>query len=123
LIDRRRHSTILDVRSFRAAGWDTDHYLVVATVTERLEMNKQTTHRVYVERFSLKELSEVEGKERYRVEISNRFAALDNLDTEMDVNKVWETIRENIKIFAKQSLDYYELKRTNHSSMTDAQNY
>jgi hypothetical protein len=30
-------------------------------------------------------------------EISNRFAALENLDTEMDVNKAWETIRENVR--------------------------
>jgi hypothetical protein len=30
LIDRRRHSSILDVRSFRAADCDTDHCLVVA---------------------------------------------------------------------------------------------
>jgi hypothetical protein len=35
----------------------------------------------------LKKLSEVEGKERYRVEISNRFAALENVDTEGDVNE------------------------------------
>jgi hypothetical protein len=31
-IDRRRHSSILDVRSFRAADCDTDHYLVVAKI-------------------------------------------------------------------------------------------
>jgi hypothetical protein len=37
-----------------------------------------------MERFNLKKLSEVEGKERYRVEISNRFAALKNLDTEIE---------------------------------------
>jgi hypothetical protein len=30
--------------------------------------------------------------EQYRVEISNRFAALENLATEVDVNKAWETI-------------------------------
>jgi endonuclease/exonuclease/phosphatase family metal-dependent hydrolase len=34
LIDRRRHSSILDVRSFRGADCDTDHYLVVAEVRE-----------------------------------------------------------------------------------------
>jgi hypothetical protein len=43
-------------------------------VRERLAVSKQTTHRVYMERFNLKNLSEVEGKEWYRVEISNRFA-------------------------------------------------
>jgi hypothetical protein len=56
-----------------------------------------------MERFNLK-LNEVEGKDQYRVEISNRFAALENLDTEVDVNNAWETIRENIKISAKESL-------------------
>jgi hypothetical protein len=84
LIDRRRHSSILDVRSFRAA---TDPYLVVATVRKRLAVSKQTTHRVRMEGFNLKKLNEVEGKEQYRVEISNRFAALENLGTEVDVNR------------------------------------
>jgi hypothetical protein len=78
LIDRRRLSSILDVRSLRAADCDADHYLVVAKVRERLAVSKQTTHRVHMERLNLKKLSEVEGKERYRVEISNRFAALRN---------------------------------------------
>jgi hypothetical protein len=110
LIDRRRHSSILDVRSFRAADCDTDHYLVVAKVRERLTVNKQTTHRVHMERFNLKRLKEVEVKEQYRVEISYRFAALEELDTEVDINRVWETIRENIKISSKESLGYYELK-------------
>jgi hypothetical protein len=28
----------------------------------------------------------------------------------VDVNKAWETIRENVQISAKENLDYYELK-------------
>jgi hypothetical protein len=77
LIDRRRHSNVLDVQSFRAADCDTDHYLVMAKVRERLAVSRQTTHRVHMERFILKKLNEVEGKEQYRVEISNRFTALE----------------------------------------------
>jgi hypothetical protein len=37
--------------------------------------------------------------------------ALESLDTEGGVNKAWETIRENIKISAEESLGYYELKK------------
>jgi hypothetical protein len=44
LIDRRRHSSILDVRSFRAADCYTDHYLVVAKVRERLAVTNVYNH-------------------------------------------------------------------------------
>jgi hypothetical protein len=41
----------------------------------------------------------------------NGFAALENLDTEIEINIVWEIIRKNIKISAKGSLGYYEPKQ------------
>jgi hypothetical protein len=57
-----------------------------------------------VERFNLKKLNAVEGKEQYRVQVSSRFATLENLNTEVEINCAWGTIRENIKILAKDSL-------------------
>jgi hypothetical protein len=57
---------------FRAADCDTSHYLAVAEVRERLAVNKQRSQRFHMERFNLKRLSEVEGKEKYHVEVSNR---------------------------------------------------
>jgi hypothetical protein len=36
---------------------------------------------------------------------------LENLDTEVEINTIWETIRENIKISAKEILGYYELEK------------
>jgi hypothetical protein len=36
---------------------------------------------------------------------------LEDLDAQMEINNTWETIRENIKISAKESLGYYELKK------------
>ena len=45
LIDRRWHSSIIDVRSFSGADYDTDHYLVVAKVRERLAVRKQAAQK------------------------------------------------------------------------------
>jgi endonuclease/exonuclease/phosphatase family metal-dependent hydrolase len=41
LIDTRRHSNILDVQSFRGADCDTDHYLVVAKLRDRISISKR----------------------------------------------------------------------------------
>jgi UDP-glucose 4-epimerase len=40
LIDKRQHSNIIDVQSFRGAECDTDHYLVVAKLRERISVSK-----------------------------------------------------------------------------------
>jgi hypothetical protein len=80
---------------------------VVARVRERLAVNKQRSHRFDMERFKLKKLNDVEGKEQFRVEVSNRFAALEGLDAEVDINSAWE----NMKTRAKESLGYYELNK------------
>jgi hypothetical protein len=45
------------------------------------------------------------------------FAALDDLNAKVEMNSVWEMIRENIKISAKESLGYFKLKK--HKSWFD----
>ena len=57
LIDRRWHSSVLDVRSFRGADCDTDHYLVIAKVRVRLAVGKQAAQRFDRQRFNLRKLN------------------------------------------------------------------
>jgi hypothetical protein len=64
-----------------------------------------------MEWFNFKKSNDVEAKEQFRVKVSNRFAALEDLDTEVEINSAWETIRENINILDKKSLGYFELKK------------
>jgi endonuclease/exonuclease/phosphatase family metal-dependent hydrolase len=62
LIGMRQHSSVLDAQSFRGADCDTDHYLVVAKIRERLAVSKKTMHKFHMERFNLKKLNQVEDK-------------------------------------------------------------
>jgi hypothetical protein len=59
---------------------------VVAKLRERLAVSKQTAQNLDGERFNLTKLNELEVKKKYQIEITNRFAALENLNVDEDVN-------------------------------------
>jgi hypothetical protein len=99
------------VQSFRGADCDTDNYLVVAKVREKLVVIKQAAQKFDAERFNLKNLSELGVRKQYQIKISNRFAALENLNVSEDINRAWENINDSIKISAKESLGLYERKQ------------
>jgi hypothetical protein len=67
LIDRRWHSSILDVRSFRGANCDTDHYLVVAKVREGLAIITQEAHNIDGDKFNLRKLDDLEVRKQYKI--------------------------------------------------------
>ena len=92
----RWHSSILDIQSFRGADCDTDHYLVVAKVRKRLAVRKQAAQKSGGGRFNLRKLNDLEVR-KYQIEITNRFAALENVSEDEDLNSAWEIIKENIK--------------------------
>jgi len=52
---------------------------VVAEVRERLTVSKQVAQKFDVERFNFRELNELEVRKQYQIEITNRFATLENL--------------------------------------------
>jgi len=64
LIDRRWHSSALDVRSFGGADCATDYCLVVAKVRERLAVNKLAAQKFDGERFNLRKLNVLEVRKQ-----------------------------------------------------------
>ena len=63
------------------------------------------------ERINLRKLNELEVRKQNQVEITNRFAAVENFSVDEDINRAWENIKENIKTTTKGSLGVYELKQ------------
>jgi hypothetical protein len=82
----------------------------VAKVRERLAVNKQRSHRFHMDRSNLKKLNDVEGKEKYRFDVPNRFEALEDLDAKVKINSARKTIKQNTKFSSKESSGYYKLK-------------
>jgi hypothetical protein len=84
---------------------------VAAKLCERLSAIKRVARKFDMHRFDLRKLNDAEDKEQYQVKITNRFAALENYDDNVDMNTAWENIRENIKTSVKEILGHYELQQ------------
>ena len=95
------------MRSFRGADCDTDHYLLIAKARKRLAVGKQAAQGFDRQRFNLRKLNKPEVREQYQIGITNRFAALENLNDD----ETWENIKEYIQTSAKESLGLQELKQ------------
>jgi hypothetical protein len=70
---------------------------VVAKVRERLAARKQAAQKFDGERFNLRTLNDLEVMKQYQIEIKNRFAALENVSEDEDINRAWESIKKIIK--------------------------
>jgi hypothetical protein len=64
------------------------------------QLSKQVAKKFERERFNLWKLNELQVRKYYKIEITNRFAALEN----WDINRAWENIKETIKTSAKESI-------------------
>jgi len=84
---------------------------MVAKVRERLVVSKQAVQTFDGKRFNLRKLNELDVMKQYRIKISNRFGALENLSDREDTNRASENNKKYIKIKSTGSLGLYKLKQ------------
>jgi hypothetical protein len=82
-----------------------------ANVRVRLAVRKQAAQKFDGGRFNLRKLNDLEVRKQYQIEIINRFAALENVSENEDINRAWENINESIKSSATESLGIHERKQ------------
>jgi hypothetical protein len=63
-----------------------------------LAVRKQAAQNIHGVRFNLKKLNDLEVRKQYQIEITKRFSALENISENEDINRAWESIKENIKL-------------------------
>ena len=90
---------------------------MVAEGRGRLAVSKQAAQKLDVERFNIRRPNELEVRKQDQIKISNRCAAIENLNNSEDINRACENTEENIRMSAKDSLGLYELKQ--HKSWFD----
>ena len=80
LVDKRRQSTIIDMPSLRRANCNTDHYLVVETIRERLSLKKGIKQHLATERYNLKKkLLYHQTRKEYHIDVDSKFSPLEGL--------------------------------------------
>jgi hypothetical protein len=59
----------------------------------------------------MRKLNDLEVRKQYQIDITNRYAALENVSEDEDTNGAWESIKEKIKTSATESLGMHERKQ------------
>ncbi|XP_042911563.1 uncharacterized protein [Parasteatoda tepidariorum] len=93
LIEARHYSNLLDVRTYKGANVDSDHFLVISKVRERISVVKNKKGAVLKE-FNCDKLNVKDIKTKY---INDVEAALTNMHWENDsVESKWLQLKEKI---------------------------
>lgn len=99
LIERRFKSSITDVRSYRGADCDTDHFLVIA----KFKMKLKSPKKIKAEkksRINIEMLKDPKVKRQYQIGIDKTIEELVVKNEELD----WEAIRKMILKIAEQNI-------------------
>ena len=62
---------------------------MVAKVREKLAVGKQAAQKSCGGRFNLRKLNVLEVRKQYQIENTNRFAALEDVSEDEDINRAW----------------------------------
>jgi len=125
-INGKFRRSLLDVRAFRGADANSDHYLLVGTLQLKLKSHQQNvTSRV---KYDTNALKSTEVLDRFKLELTNRFETLSQVDEENEsVEDSWQQIKntfnstgqtvlgrkrkENKPWISQKTLDFIEKRR------------
>ena len=111
IINKKWRRSLLDVKVYRGADVSSDHYMLFAKIKLKLmavDSNKQR-RRVY----DINRLKSQEVRRNFSIELKNKFAALADLEDEIDQDPVecsWNRFKESYADAAKKTVGFKKKK-------------
>jgi hypothetical protein len=100
--------------SYKGTSHVSDHFLVISRLRVRLSTKRTREGRSGFERFDTEKLKTNQWKDRYQVEVSNMFEALQTVPEnpkEIGVDERWEIIDQAVKDAAKATVGYRKKRK------------
>lgn len=104
LINKRKQSSISDVRTYRGACADTDHYMVTATVKQKIRKAAKTTNKIPT--WNKRKLTNEEKRNEYVIMIDEKLSH--KKKKEENIDNEWNKIKLSIMQAAKEKLGTQE---------------
>ena len=106
MVRRKYRRSLLDVRAYKGADCDSDHFLLICKIRMKLATKRaQTVKREIV---NVEKLHNEEERMQYQIEVQNRFSILEEQDGESNWNEMVEVVRGA----ARDTLGVAERKRS-----------
>lgn len=120
LVNSRHFSDVMNVRSYRGANSNSDHFMIMATIRARLS-NVQKQRYQKTPRYDVAKLKDNNIADRYAngiaTELNNQNAAPD-----IPINDIWNRCKRAIKIAADEVIGTTAPSRRNHWFDQDCEN-
>ncbi|XP_062717045.1 uncharacterized protein LOC134292171 [Aedes albopictus] len=111
LIDGRHFSDIIDVRTYRGANIDSDHYLVMVKLRPKLSVINNVRYR-RPPRYNLERLKQPDVASAYAQNLEAALPDEGELD-EAPLEDCWSTVKAAINDAAESTIGYVERNRRN----------
>ena len=113
LINRKWKSSLNDVRVYRKADEDSDHYLLVANIKLKLKKYKGEDSETRGRKFDIIKLRNKDVRKAFVLKLKNRFAVLAEADDAEDKNveDSWNDIKSTYCKAAEETLGFTSHKR------------
>lgn len=110
VIDKRHKSSITNVRSYRGADADTDHYLVISDFKVKLSARWSSDKPKGTEKIDVDRLKNEETCKRYEEKIEEKLKCVDNCKEEQ-IDEKWKRLKDTVIQIAESVVQTKQRKK------------